>query len=169
MIQSFDTQLQAVLRALSEVVAPTLSEAEKHVVEQLHMSLATLKFIKARVPEARRFFRMELKSYMALAGEAAAIADVDLAEQCSAIEDAIATGQAELERPESDVDDYQAITRRLREQLADLSNSADGKPCKQRLDAMILDRSEFLILQNRLWVSPFGLEPNLEALPKTAW
>ena len=169
MIQSFDTQLQAVLRALSEVVAPALSEAEKHVVEQLHLSLATLKFIKVRVPEARRFFRMELQSYMTLIGEAAAIAAVDLADQCCAIEDVIATGQAELERPESDFEDYQLITRRLREQLADLSSSADGKPCKQCLDAVILDRSEFLLLQNRLWVSPFGLEPNLEALPKAAW
>lgn len=169
MIQSFETQLQVVLRALNEVVNPALAEADKHVVEQLQLSIATLSFIKTRLPEARRFYRMDLLSHITLAEDAVAAAGADVAHQCGAIEESIVAGRAELARPEADIEDYQGITRRLREQITDLATGTDDAQCRDHLDAMVLDRSDAMLLQNRLWVAPFGFEPDIGALPEPAW
>ena len=49
MIHSFDSQLQVALRALEEVVAPSLAGAEKHVVEQLMLAIVTIGFVKTRL------------------------------------------------------------------------------------------------------------------------
>lgn len=164
MIQSFDTQLQVVMQALSDVLAPALAAADKHVVEQLNLSLATLSFIKSRLPEARRYYRMELSSYLALAEEAVGIAGPHLGSECGAIREQISSGRVQLNSPEADVADYQAVTRRLREGIAALLNRADGQDDDKKLNALILDKSERILNQYRLWCLPFGFESNIEHL-----
>ena len=91
MIQDFDSQLQVSLRALQEVVAPALAGAEKHVVEQLALATLTLGFVKQRLPEARRFYRWELRAHLDLARKL---------DQSAALDAFIASGTAELARAE---------------------------------------------------------------------
>ena len=52
MIQTFDTQLEVSLRAMRDVVAPALNDAESHVLEQFGLVLATLEFMRHRLPYA---------------------------------------------------------------------------------------------------------------------
>jgi len=52
MNQSFETQVRIAIRALSDVIAPALAGADKHVVEQLQLTIATLGFVADRIPEA---------------------------------------------------------------------------------------------------------------------
>jgi hypothetical protein len=169
MIQTFDEQLQVVLRALKDVVAPALTGAEKHVTEQLHLCMVTLSYVKTRLPDARRYFRMELSSYIALAEAAVGIAQGNLGPLVSKLSGDVAAGKAELQQSESDIEEYRAITMCLREQLAALSNAAVGTPCKETLDRMILEKSGDLLMQYRLWCAPFGFELKPEDLPKPAW
>jgi hypothetical protein len=163
MIHHFDSQLQVALRALEEVVAPALGGAEKHVVEQLMLSIMTLGFVKARLPEARRFYRMELRSYLALATEAAHIADT------SALADAIAAGHKALADPEADIADFEAESHKLRDGVTALSHASVGSPYQAQLEAAIIEKTGVLIAQNRLWCASFGFELHPEKLPKAAW
>lgn len=169
MIQSFDVQLQVALRALGEVVAPALQGAEKHVAEQLHLAIATLSFIKTRLPQARRYYRMELSSYMDLAIAAAELARPHLPADSEELGQIVSAGKAMLDDPEADIGDYEAITRSLRERITQLSSHAIGTPCHNELDHMILDRGGELLLQYRQWCAPFGLELKPDELPAAKW
>ena len=159
----FDVQLQVALRALSDVVAPALSDAEKHVVEQLQLAMATISFVKARLPEARRYYRMELRHYLGLAGDAAEIASGD-AQLKRIAED----GEAVLANPEADISDYEAITSRLRDEVTALASRAD-LDIRVKLDRLVLDKSGELFPQYRQWASPFGFELKPGSLPAPAW
>ncbi len=164
MIQDFDTQLQVALRALEEVVAPALAGAEKHVVEQLMLSILTVGFVKQRLPEARRFYRMELRSCVNLAAEAAAICDVP-----ESFRDALQKGEHALLDPEADLADFEACSRRLRDEVTALSHASAGSAHEARLEAAILQHCSALVAQQRQWCTPFGFELQPEKLPATAW
>ena len=156
MIQDFDSQLQVSLRALEEVVAPALAGAEKHVVEQLHLAMLTIGFVKQRLPEARRFARWELSAYIDLArelGEDAALASF------------IADGTAELQRPGADIADFELITRRGRDAIAAFVDASGDR----RVADKVLEGSKPIVDQARLWCAPFGFELRPEALPAAAW
>lgn len=164
MIHGFDSQLQVALRALEEVVAPALGGAEKHVVEQLMLSIMTIGFVKTRLPEARRFYRMELRSCIKLASEAVRIAGAS-----GALIDAIRAGEAAMADPEADIAEFEAASRCLRDGVTAVSHAAVGQPCQAQLEAAILDQCGQLLAQNRLWCAPFGFELQPENLPQAAW
>lgn len=169
MNQSFDVQLQVALRALNEVVAPELAGAEKHVAEQLHLAIATLQFVKTRLPEARRYYRMELRSYMRLAEDVAALASSSLPSQTAALLSAVATGEKVLNDPEADLDTYQVATSDLRDLVTQLSSAAVGTPDGAKLDNLILDRSASILMQCRQWCAPLGFELKPEELAPPEW
>ena len=169
MNRSFDVQLQVALRALEEVVAPALAGAEKHVTEQLHLAIATLSFVKTRLPEARRYYRMELHSYMRLAKDAADLASPALPERTAVLVSAIAAGQQVLDDPEADLDAYQAATSDLRDLITGLSDASARTSHATELDSLILKRSGAILDQCRQWCAPFGFELKPEELPPPGW
>jgi hypothetical protein len=164
MIHSFDSQLQVSLRALEDVVAPALAGAEKHVIEQLMLSILTIGFVKTRLPEARRFYRMELRSCIEMAQTAVGIAGAS-----DSLAAAIAAGETALADPEADIAEFEAASRALRDGITALSNASVGQSSKTKLEAAILDKSSALVAQYRQWCLPFGFELHPEALPKAAW
>jgi len=169
MIQSADIQLQVVLRALKDVVAPALAKADKHVIEQLHLSMATIGFVKTRLPDIRRFCRMELRAYRALANELADIAAADLPEQGAELRTIAGHAQAALDDPERDNEDYEALTRRLRERITALSTAATGLPCQHKVNQTILERHGPIADQGRVWCLPFGFELEPDKLAAPGW
>jgi hypothetical protein len=164
MIQNFDAQLQVALRALEEVVAPALGGADKHVVEQLMLSIATIGFVKTRLPEARRLYRMELRSCIDLARET-----VSIIGGSEALSDAIDIGTGTLADPEADLADFATASQSLRDGVTAASHAVVGQPCQAALDAVILEKGGALLAQNRLWCAPFGFELHPESLPAPAW
>jgi hypothetical protein len=163
MNQSFAVQLQVVQRALGEVVLPALAGAEKHVIEQLQLSMAAIGFMQARLPEARKYFRAELRAYIDMADAVQQlVTSQDLARLA-------ASGRAALDRPEAEEEDYQAVTRGLREAIASLATTSNGAPHEAALDALILEKSEPILMQGRLWCLPLGFELKPEDLPNAAW
>lgn len=155
MIQDFDSQLQVSLRALEEVVAPALSGAEKHVIEQLHLVMLTVGFVKQRLPEARRYARWELSAYLDLGRSLG---------DDGAVRQFVSDGEAVLQRPEADIGDIEQVTRRGRDGIAALADQGDPQVASK-----ILKASRAIIDQQRLWCAPFGFELRPEALPATAW
>jgi hypothetical protein len=164
MIHSFDSQLQVSLRALEEVVAPALAGAEKYVIEQLMLSIVTIGFVKTRLPEARRFYRMELRSCIEIARTAADIADAS-----GELAEGIKAGEQALADPEADIAEFETASRALRDSVTALSHASVGQPFQLKLEAAILNKSSTLVAQYRQWCLPFGFELHPEALPKAAW
>lgn len=164
MILDFDTQLQVSLRALEEVVAPALAGADKHVVEQLMLAMMTIGFVKTRLPDVRRFARMELQSWVELAREVA-----DIAGSADELKEATSDGEQALLDPAIDTADIAAVSHRLRDQITALSAASVGEPHHARLDRVILEKNAALVLQHRLWCAPFGFELQPESLPAAAW
>lgn len=165
MILSFDTQLQVSLRALREVVGPALKDGEKQAAEQLHLAIATLDFMRQRLPYARRYFRLELEGYIAQGLEVAALVRADQAALGDALAAAAAAGAAELGRPEAEVEDYILIIRKLRENISLAIAGAAGKPYERDLDRLIIRGQEKLVLGERAWCAPLGFEIKPEELP----
>lgn len=164
MILSFDVQLQVSLRALEEVVAPALSQAEKHVLEQLHLAIATIGFVKTRLPEARRFARMELAHFIHLAKDVAEAAGGDAGLR-SLAQDATLL----LEDPVADISDYGSVCSRLRSEVTALGSRCAEPERRKVIDEIILRQSAALLAQYRQWTSPFGFELKPEELPTPAW
>jgi hypothetical protein len=165
MIQSFNTQLQVAIRALREVVAPALNPSEKQSIEQLHLSLATLEFMRTRLPYARRYYRMELENHLDLASKVAMIISTSLAEKNQQLELTIRLGKTELDRPEAENEDYLIVARQIREMLSAIIAAATDQPFAQQLNALIVRSSQQLLLQERVWCLPFGFELRPEELP----
>jgi hypothetical protein len=163
-ILDFDSQLQVSLRALQDVVAPALAGAEKHAVEQLMLVIVTLGFVKTRLPEARRFYRLELRNWIGLARDVAAISDTK-----DGLTSAIESAETVLSDPEMDLVDFERASRQLREVVTAASSDAVGKPNGESLDAAILDKHGEMLAQSRQWCLPFGFELQPELLPKPAW
>jgi len=159
-----DVQLQVALRALEETVAPSLAGAEKHVVEQFHLALLTLRFVHGRLPDMRRYARLELDALLALARES-----ISAAGSAPALADAV--GSAEMVRadPAADTAGIEQAARRLRDEVTALGAAASDPALAARLDRLVLEAGGTMIGQARQWASPFGFELRPEELPAPAW
>jgi hypothetical protein len=165
MNQSFESELQVVLRALVEVVLPALEGAEKHVVEQLHLSMAALEFMRQRLPLAAQFYRRDLTDYIALADAAADLLQSHDASRASQLRALADEGRASLDDPLSTQADWVEVTRRLRSEVT-LAIEASGKaPYEQALDQLVLDHASAVHLRARAWNLPFGFELRPQDLP----
>lgn len=159
-----DVQLQVALRALEDTIAPALGSAEKHVLEQFHLALMTIGFVKTRLPDMRRFARMELTAYAGLARESIACA-----RDAAALSDALAHGKDVLADAAVDTAAIDVATRRLRDEVTALGSRCTDPAMRRALDRLVLAHGEAMIGQARQWASPFGFELKLEDLPPPAW
>lgn len=169
MIQSFETQLQVSLRALGEIVAPALAGADKHVIEQLHLVMAALGFMQARLSSEVGFQRAELEAYLALAEEVAANFKKHRGSACATLIEAVSVGRAALASATSQASDYQHSTRRLRELVTALITASSSEAEAADLQATVLARGGAMIGDARLWCLPLGFELDPDALPRRDW
>jgi len=169
MNQSFDTQLEVIRRALTDVVMPALEGADGHVIEQLHLSLAAAGFMQARLPHARRFYRADLRAYGKLAEEIAGCLSAHGAGDTDAVLSLASAAQTLLDDPEADSEDYIGLTRHIRSTVAGLSENSAGQDYESALDGLILAFNADAQLQARAWCEPFGFELQPEDLPPPVW
>lgn len=165
MIQSFQIQLQVTLRALREVVAPALDQKDKQALEQLHLSVATLEFMQKRLPYARRYHRTELDHLIGLARQVIEITATARSATAESLAKAISLGNQELNRPEAEVEDYLIVSRQLRDLISGAVADAAGQPFEARLDTLIVNATEYLLLRERVWCLPLGFELSPQDLP----
>ncbi|MFT4825390.1 MAG: hypothetical protein ACI9DH_000060 [Halioglobus sp.] len=158
MIQTFDTQLEVSLRAMREVVAPALNDAESHVIEQFHLALITLEFMRERLPYARSFHRLELTHLLNFSEQVRGLVANDQPDLAAALDQTETTGHKDLARPEAEIEDYLIVGRKLREHIGEVIKLSNGKPYENELDKLALrSQKEFLPAQ-RAWCEPLGLD-----------
>lgn len=165
MNQDFETQLQVVQRALGEVVLPALQNADKHVIEQLHLSLAAIGFMRQRLPHARRYYRGTLQHYLELSAAVVALLPADAGDLALLA----AEGRAVLDDPSSTDADFCAATGVLRAKIAATVEAGQGTAQESALDALIMDHSERILMEDRAWCVPLGFELRPDDLPRPDW
>lgn len=169
MIQEFETQLQVVQRALGEVVLPALESAESHVIEQLHLSIAALSFMQHRLPHARRYYRGTLQRYIDMAVAIGALLAGRAGADGGGLDALVAEGRSLLDRASAEDADYRRSTGELRAKIAALVADAQGSAYDSALDALVMDHSGPILLQDRVWCGPLGFELRPDDLPAPDW
>lgn len=169
MNQEFETQLQVVQRALGEVVLPALDSAGSHVVEQLHLSIAALSFMQQRLPHARRYYRGTLQRYLDMAVAIGALLADRAGPDGGGLDGLVAAGQFLLDSPSAEDGDYRRSTGDLRARIASLVADAQGSAYEAALDALVLDHTGPIVLQDRVWCAPLGFELRPDDLPAPDW
>lgn len=169
MNQEFETQLQVVQRALGEVVLPALDSAGSHVVEQLHLSIAALSFMQQRLPHARRYYRGTLQCYLDMAEAIGALLAGRAGPDGGGLDALVAEGRSLLESPYAEDADYRRSTGELRAKIAALVADAQGSAYEAALDALVMDHSGPILLQDRVWCGPLGFELRPDDLPAPDW
>lgn len=169
MNQIFETQLQVVQRALGDVVAPALGNAESYVIEQLNLSMALLAFMQQRLPHARRYYRRTVASYIGMAKAIIALLAGFHNADIAGLDALVVEGKVLLDRPEADASDYRQFTGELRVAIAALTTAAQDSAYEAALDALILDHTGPILLQDRVWCMPLGFELRPQDLPEPEW
>jgi hypothetical protein len=150
MVPDIDLQLRVVIKALRDVVAPAVDPDNRLAVEQLHLSLATLGLIEARLPLAGRRVRAELANAIVLAEAADA----------SGLAGPLAAAKAALEDPHADAHQIDSHKSRL---LAAVSALVDTAPDGTGADALaraVVSASKPQFDLIRAWCLPAGFEPD---------
>ena len=169
MNQEFETQLQVVQRALSEVVLPALGSAESHVIEQLHLSIAALSFMQQGLPLARRYYRGTLQRYLDMAEAIGPLLVGRAGPDGGGLDALVAAGRSLLDSPSAEDADYRRSTEELRARIAALVADAQGSAYEAALDKMVMDHSGPILLQDRVWCAPLGFELRPDDLPAPDW
>jgi hypothetical protein len=169
MNQVFETQLQVIQRALIDVVAPALSNAESYVIEQLNLSLALLAFMQQRLPYARSYYRGTIASYIGMADAIIQLLAGNANTMNGNLDLLVAKGKTLLDCPVSDVSDYRQFIGELRAAIAAVTIAAKNSACESALDALVLDQSGPILLQDRIWCMPLGFELRPQDLPEPDW
>ncbi len=81
----------------------------------------------------------------------------------------VTEGQAMLDSATAEGADYRRFTATVRERIAELVEAAGGQKHELLLDALIIDRSGPILMQDRLWCLPLGFELRAEDLPPPDW
>jgi hypothetical protein len=155
MVPDADLQLQVVIKALGETIAPAVNPANQVAVEQLHLSLGTLKMLRAQLPMTRRFLR-------ALLGDAIALAErlgesVDAAGRES-LQAGVAAARAILADPAVENEEIESARSELTDRTVKLLSAADDAT-RSRLDPVVLEMSKHAIERSRAWFAGSGFEP----------
>lgn len=158
MVPDIDLQLQTVIRALSEVVAPAVSPQNQPAIEQLHLSIATLKLLKERVPLEHARARVELTQAIALA-EAMQAAD-----GTRAMDAAVADSRQALADPAAGATQLDERRRALLA-LAEAAVAAAEPAARDKIARAVVAASRAQLDLARAWCLPAGFETSPGSIP----
>lgn len=151
MVPDIDLQLRVVIKALRDVVAPAIDPGNRLAAEQLHLSIATLGMVEARLPLAGRRVRAELANAIAMAEAADA----------AALAAPLSEARAALENPRADGRDLEMHKARLLTAVSTLIDDVpeDGARTDSLARAVIAaSKPQFDLI--RAWCLPAGFEPD---------
>ncbi|WP_374413741.1 hypothetical protein [Novosphingobium colocasiae] len=151
MVPDSDLQLQMVIKALQEAVAPGLKPDEKIAAEQLHLSIATLGMVRQHLPITRRFIRAMSRDALDLAARlGAVVAAESLNAPTAALEAALADPAIENQ----DIEEARAALHGAISALIDGLDAAD----RPAVRSIVVDAMALPIERQRAWFLGSGFE-----------
>jgi len=159
MVPNIDVQLQAVLKALRDVVTPAIDPSNPLAREQLHLSITTLDMVRSRIPLVHACARRELSNALAMAHE---VRDAG-AEELRNCED-IVKARAALLDPVADACQLDAVRIALLGVVADIVASRADDHSRLAIERAIIRHTRSQTNLARAWCEPAGFEINQGAL-----
>ena len=164
MIPEIDTQLAAVIKALSDNILPAVDGSNPMAAEQIQLCLATLGLVKAHLPDLHRYLRRDLETHVLLAGELKQLADKAGVTPDFALH-AIEASTRMLADPEMGATEIEQQARRLKEAIIELIAATRGTSAERDVAAIIIKAEEIVILRSRAWSIGMGFEPDPTQIP----
>lgn len=160
--------LHAAVKALTQVVAPSVDPRNPLAVEQLRLVSLYLDFHAKRLPLERRLAWKDLQLQAELAREAAALLRETHAPLAQALQEVIGRADAQLALPVAPASRWQALHAELAQALADTIaqvHAAGAASLRDALDALVIAHARGQLMLHRVWFLPFGFEARPDALP----
>ncbi len=158
--------LLAAVKALTQVVAPSVDPRNPLAVEQLRLVSLYLDFHAKRLPQERRLAWKDLQLQAELTRQSAQLlqdARPDLAQRLQA---PLKVADAQLALPVAPASQWQATHARLAEALADaIAQVQDTAALRDPLEALVLAHARGQLMLHRVWFLPFGFEARPDDLP----
>ena len=153
MIPEIDVQLAAVVKSLADNVLPAVDQGNPMAIEQLHLTLATLNFVRERLPNLHAYLCRDLADNVALARRINA--DGAIIEDSELILANLGLGPHAIEQQ----------VRALKQAIADRVDAARGTPEEADVAAAVMSAQEPMILRARAWAIEMGFEPDRSQIP----
>lgn len=155
MTPTIDERLASVVRALTDVILPSLPPEAGLAKEQLQLSVGHLQILRAQLDAAPAFERQELDDVLVLA--------TDLVAQCSGGE-RVRRGLVSLQSAmdsAATAADVRIARMEINRAIAELVQvvADDGDPVgKKAISAVILKHEQPRASHDRQWCAPFGFD-----------
>lgn len=162
-----ENAMHAAIKALAEVVAPSVDKGNPLAVEQLRLVVTFLEFHVRAMPQSRRLQWMELHLQAELARKVAELLQQQRPALAAPLCHALEQGQAALAQPGAPATTWQQAAARLAAAVCaalDSAATASGALAR-RLDALVVDESRHMLDLKRVWFRPYGFEARPGALP----
>ena len=164
MIPEIDTQLAAVIKALSDNILPAVDSSNPMATEQIQLCLATLGLVKAHLPDLHRYLRRDLETHLALAWDLKQLAD-KAGVGANFAQPVIDASARTLNDAEMGPTQIEQQARQLKETIAALIAATRGTSAERDVAATIIKAEEIVILRSRAWGVGMGFEPDPTQVP----
>lgn len=154
MIPDSDLQLRVVIKALGEVVAPAIDATNRVALEQLQLSLATLRMLHTRLPLERRRVRKELVHAIDLAAATAHA----LGESPANLSTALDTARIALQDVNCDTSRLDTLRCDLFSAISACVDELEEPALRRRIGQVVVAACEPAIELARAWCAPSGFE-----------
>lgn len=166
-------QLQAVIKALSDVVLPAIDPDNKLAIEQGKLSIGLLALLAQQLPVQFRFDCDELARLIATSGELNVQAQGGAGTQSAvaALNEATLAAGRVLDAARSSPADIEAAVRSMRAATGTLVTEVhrDGTAaCRPKIQQTVLAMSKEQLLRDRSMMLMQGWEPDPKAVPPLA-
>ena len=164
-----EIQIQAMIKAMVDVVLPAVDPEQKMAQEQARLVIGTLGLIASRLPVAYRFDRDQLDRYVSLSRELVALDQAEGGGQTvSKLESLAERGADVLQRARAEPAELESTVFDLRAEVSSLLQSLhkSSSPEKwNKVNRLILDASRMEIDRERALVVAMGFEPKPGSIP----
>lgn len=170
MVPDFALRIQAMSRAMREVVLPAIPKDQKLAMDQANIVIGNLRIMAQQQDKLVQYILVELREYAQLIGALLERAEGDVetrdavAQARSVLTDAKPIA-AMLIPPQGHL---AALTKSLKQAADDLLRAAhaDGSAAfRKSADELVFQQSQAQILRERAWVRSAGFELEPDALP----
>lgn len=159
--------LGAAVKALTQVVAPSVDPRNPLAVEQLRLVALYLDFDAQQRPHERRRAWKDLSLQCELARQAGALLEATLPDLGRRLLQAVAQAEAQLRLPVAPASQWECLHGELAELLAEAIAAANGADAALRdaMESLVLSHAREQLLLHRVWFLPYGFEARPDSLP----
>ena len=162
--------LRAAVKALTDVVAPSIDPKDPLAREQLRLVVDYLEFVRARLDHLYARDRFELDHHLALAEALQGLAAPGSAQAARLLNASIEAGSRALSVVGTDTATLKAASAALAAAIRELIRASPGfdERVRTAIERRVLEASDAVVRFERAWYLPMGFDPRPGEVPALA-